>query len=151
MPCLLSVRGLSALQCHRKIKHPPGMLAAIAIYPAERDAFYRFVTGVSILWPLFMHFTQGVQESCIPLRRCDIRHVLHGTRDTYAIRGGYGSFKSCYSFPCVNNPASLQLYAVVTMAGMGLQIDARRFFEFSFGVFALINFGESIGVCQHPC
>ena len=125
------------------------MLAAIAIYPAERDAFYRFVTSVFVPSPLLMQSAKGIQKPCVSLWCCDIRHVLHCARDTHAICGSHGSSSSCRVFPRDHNLDSLQLYAVITMAGMGLQIDVRRFFEFSFGVFALINFGESIGVRHH--
>ncbi|TFY64457.1 hypothetical protein EVJ58_g2620 [Rhodofomes roseus] len=87
-----------------------GMLASIAIYPAERDAFYR--------------------EYKNPASR-------------------YGAATFIISYTIQEVPMQFlaaMIYSVVMMAGMGLQIDARRFFEFSFGIFGLINFGESIGV-----
>ncbi|KAH9905520.1 P-loop containing nucleoside triphosphate hydrolase protein [Fomitopsis serialis] len=87
-----------------------GMLASIAIYPAERDAFYR--------------------EYKNPASR-------------------YGAATFIMSYTIQEVPMQFlaaMIYSVIMMAGMGLQIDARRFFEFSFGIFGLVSFGESIGV-----
>lgn len=122
------------------------MLAAIAIYPAERDAFYRCVIGIMSSSLIPTRSAQGIQEPCISLLRGDIHNVLHLARNTNAVFCRYGLYTSCYQLLLSDDRDIPQLYSVITMAGMGLQIDARRFFEFSFGVFGLINFGESIGV-----
>lgn len=72
------------------------MLAAIAIYPAERNAFYRCVVSLVSFSHMSMPSAQGIQEPCISLRRGDIHHVLHIARNTNAVFCRYGVSTSCY-------------------------------------------------------
>ncbi|KDQ57066.1 hypothetical protein JAAARDRAFT_35662 [Jaapia argillacea MUCL 33604] len=87
-----------------------GMLASIAIFPSERDAFYR--------------------EYKNPASR-------------------YSAATFVVSYSIQEIPMQLMaamLYSIVMVGGMGLQLNARIYFEFVIGIFGLLNFGESVGI-----
>jgi ABC-type multidrug transport system ATPase subunit len=84
--------------------------------------------------------------SAVAIYGNELGSFLHDYRSSGA-RYSAASFLATYTL--IEVPMQLIgsfLFAVVSVFGMGLQHSVKDFFEFTVSVFAVINFGESVGI-----